>query len=176
MRETVHKLFWLWDFDKEEKWLSEMAAKGFALVGVGFCTYHFEKSTPGEYEIRLQLLENLPSHSESRKYIEFVEETGAEHIGSFKKWVYFRKKKATGHFELYSDYPSRIKQLNRILALLIPLSLLVLGIGIINISLLKWGNIIIGSMDTLLGLLMLLGVAKIMTKRKVLQKEKSLYE
>lgn len=32
MRQTIHKLFWVWEFDKEEKWLNEMAARGFALV------------------------------------------------------------------------------------------------------------------------------------------------
>lgn len=26
MRRTVHKWFWVWDFDKEEKWLNIMAA------------------------------------------------------------------------------------------------------------------------------------------------------
>ncbi len=30
-------MFLVWDFDKEEKWLNEMAAKGLALTSVGFC-------------------------------------------------------------------------------------------------------------------------------------------
>lgn len=42
MRQTIRKLFWVWDFDKEEKWLNEMAAKGLSLVAVGFCKYEFE--------------------------------------------------------------------------------------------------------------------------------------
>ena len=34
MRTIIKKFFFVWDFDKEEKWLNEMAAKGLALVGV----------------------------------------------------------------------------------------------------------------------------------------------
>ncbi len=49
MRKTIHKLFFIWDFDKEEKWLNQMAAKGLALVSVGFCKYEFEDCIPGEY-------------------------------------------------------------------------------------------------------------------------------
>ena len=37
MRHTVYKLLWAWEYDKEEKWLNEMAAKGMALVSVGLC-------------------------------------------------------------------------------------------------------------------------------------------
>ena len=48
MRQTIHKLFWVWDFDKEEKWLNEMAAKGLSLVSVGFCKYEFSDRVPGD--------------------------------------------------------------------------------------------------------------------------------
>ncbi len=37
MRRIIHKMFLVWDFDKEEKWLNEMAAKGLVLTSVGFC-------------------------------------------------------------------------------------------------------------------------------------------
>ena len=91
MRRIIKKFFFVWDFDKEEKWLNEMAAKGLALVSTGFCKYEFEDSLPGEYKICLQLLDKMPSHPEIRKYIEFMEETGAEQVGSFTRWVFFRK-------------------------------------------------------------------------------------
>ena len=42
MRRTIRKWFWVWNFDKEEQWLNEMAAKGLCLVSVGFCKYEFE--------------------------------------------------------------------------------------------------------------------------------------
>lgn len=117
MRTVVRKVFWIWNFDKEEQWLNEMAAKGLALVSVGVFKYTFEECRPGDYNIRLELLENVPGHTESQNYIKFLEDTGAEYLGSVTRWVYFRKKTENGEFNLFSDNSSRIKQLNRILLL-----------------------------------------------------------
>ena len=87
MKKVIRKLFWVWDFDKEEKWLNEMSAAGLQLRGVGFCKYTFEQGLPGEYVYRLELLNNWPSSYESVQYIRFIEDTGAEHIGSLLRWV-----------------------------------------------------------------------------------------
>lgn len=92
MRQMIHKWFWIWDFDKEEKWLNEMAAKGLALTAVGWCRYEFEDCIPGEYKICVDFLDNHFGKVENEKYIEFLEETGAEHVGSMFRWAYFRKK------------------------------------------------------------------------------------
>ena len=43
MKHVVYKVFFLWDFEKEEKWLNEMAAKGLMLTDVGFCRYVLKK-------------------------------------------------------------------------------------------------------------------------------------
>ncbi len=58
MKKIIHKCFFIWNFDKEEKWLNEMAAKGFILNSVGFCRYEFDECIPGEYKICMELLEN----------------------------------------------------------------------------------------------------------------------
>ena len=68
-----------------------MAAQGWHLISVKYPTYEFEQGEPGAYNIRLELLEYWPKHEESRQYINFVEDTGAEYIGSVLRWVYFRK-------------------------------------------------------------------------------------
>lgn len=118
MRKTVKKIFSVWQFDKEEQWLNEMAAQGWHLISVKYPTYEFEQGEPGAYNIRLELLEYWPKHEESRQYISFVEDIGAEYIGSVLRWVYFRKKTADGAFVLYSDIDSRLKHLKRILSLM----------------------------------------------------------
>ena len=69
MRKTIRKWFWAWDFDKEEHWLNEMAARGLSLVSVGWCRYEFEDCVPGEYSVRLELLKEKPMHPESVKYM-----------------------------------------------------------------------------------------------------------
>jgi len=125
MRKTVHKIFFAWQFEKEEKWLNGMSAMGLHLAGVGFLRYDFEEGTPGEYTLRLQMLEKWPSSVQSVQYIKFVEETGAEHVGTLARWVYFRKKTAEGEaFELFSDIDSRIRHNS---GLLLMFSLLGLG-------------------------------------------------
>ena len=115
MKKIIHNGFWLWNFDKEEKWLNEMAAKGLALTSVHFFRYEFEDCLPGEYNIRLELLKDFVGHPASQNYIRFLEETGAEHVGTLLRWVYFRKKVDAAPFDLFSDIDSRIRHLNRIL-------------------------------------------------------------
>ena len=60
MRTTQYRWFWAWDFEKEEKWLNQMAAQGWALVSVGYCRYEFEACEPGSCAVRLELLDSLP--------------------------------------------------------------------------------------------------------------------
>ena len=40
-RKTIHRVFWEWDFEKEERWLNEMAMNGWALEKAYFATYIF---------------------------------------------------------------------------------------------------------------------------------------
>ena len=107
-RKTMRKWFWVWDFEKEEEWLNDMAMNGWALASVGLCTYTFEKCEPGEYAVRLEM------HEMDESYISFMRETGAEYVGRMVAWIYFRKKTEDGPFDLFSDIDSRIKHLNRI--------------------------------------------------------------
>lgn len=179
MRKVIKKLFWVWDFDKEEVWLNEMAAKGLCLVGVGFCRYEFEDSLPGEYGIRLELLEKVPSNPESEKYIEFVEETGAEHIGSWQRWVYFRKKKTDGEFELFSDLDSRIKHLTRIINLILVVGVanIIVGIGNIINAIVNVPEIAFFPVINLgLGAFALWGCFKLNKKRRKLKEEQQIFE
>jgi len=118
VRYTVHKMFFVWDYEKEELWLNEMSAKGMLLTGVGFGSYVFEEGEPGAYVYHLEWLRHAPTHAESVAYIRFLEELGVEHVASFKHWVYFRKKAADGPFELFSDLDSRISHFQRLMALM----------------------------------------------------------
>ena len=179
MRTTIKKLFWVWEFDKEEKWLNEMAAKGLALISVGFCRYDFEDCEPGEYAFKLELLKDKPTHPESRKYIEFLESTGAEHVGSYLCWIYLRKKKELGEFELFSDLQSRINHLNRMIRLITVLAAINAFSGFYNIMLF----FLFGEPISLLGLInvaivvfLVLGGSKLWKKRQKLKEDQLIYE
>ena len=112
MKYKVYKLFI--NFEKEEKWLNTMAAKGLNFVDYKFSRYTFEKGIPGEYSYRLELLPQVPSHPESLAYLEFMEEAGVESVSSYSRWVYFRKLTKDGPFDIYSDFDSKIKHYTRI--------------------------------------------------------------
>lgn len=181
MRRTIHKVFLVWNFDKEEKWLNEMAAKGLCLVSVGFCKYEFEDCEPGEYKICLQLLENLPGYPESQKYIEFLESTGAEHVGSCMRWVYFRKKTASGEFELFSDNASRVKYLSTVINFIAVLTIANLLAGISNVLLIGMGMEVtpinyLGFLNIALAIWGMLGNIRLIKKRKKMKQDCQLYE
>lgn len=179
MRKTIHKAILIWNFDKEEKWLNEMAAKGLCLVSVGFCKYEFEDCEPGQYQICIQLLDKMPNHPESQKYIEFLEATGAEHIGSYSRWVYFRRKSTDGAFEMFSDNVSRIKYLSRVINLLAVITVANLMIGVSNIFmaiLLESSMNYFGLINLALGIWGTFGTIKLIKKRKRMKQESQLFE
>lgn len=179
MKRVVYKIFWTWNFDEEEKWLNEMAEKGFALSSVGLFRYEFEESLPGEYNIRLELLGHWPSHIESGDYIRFLEETDVEHVGSVMRWVYFRKKAVDGTFDLYSDNESRIQHLNRILILLVTFGVMNLCTGIYNLFLcFALQNLfnLLGIINLLLGLMLLYGYWKTDRKKRGLKEKNQIFE
>lgn len=163
---TEKKWFWIWNIDKEEKWLNEMAASGWALKGVNFITYHFEKTEPSQYIIRCEMHENDPN------YIRFLEETGAQFIGKMTTSLYFRKESELGTFDLFSDVDSKISHLTRIAKLISVLTFLNLGVGIINslnATHFGWFNIAFASLLTY-------GLGRIHAKIEMLEEERELHE
>ncbi len=163
---TLFKWYWVWEFEKEEEWLNEMALNGWALASVGFCTYTFEKCEPGEYSVRLEM------HGMDENYIDFMRETGAGYVGRMALWIYFRKKVADGPFDLFSDIDSRIEHLKRIGRML---------------SLVGLGNLLIGLSNNLNGFrfawinllcaaLMAYCLGRIHGKKEALERERRLRE
>lgn len=133
MRVNKAKWFWAWEFEEEEKWLNEMSAKGLQLVGVSLGSYTFEEGAAGEYQYRIELLKKSVTHPDSITYIRFLEETGAEHVATFNRWIYIRKKCADGPFDLFSSLDSKIEHLKRIRRLFWSVTPLLLFAIVINI-------------------------------------------
>ncbi len=131
MKHIVRKAYI--NYEKEENWLNEMSAKGLALVDYSWCRYVFEECEPSTYIYRLEMLKSVPSTAENQKYIEFLEQTGIEHVASYMRWIFLRKKSETGSFDIFTDLASRIQHHKRIALFLLPLSILNLGIGVINL-------------------------------------------
>ncbi|MBE6117440.1 MAG: DUF2812 domain-containing protein [Erysipelotrichaceae bacterium] len=165
-KKTVWKWFFVWDFDKEEDWLNEMADEGWVLCSVGFCSYTFERCAPEEYTIRLEM--KKPDDG----YISFMEETGAEYIGRVVQWIYFRKRNEYGPFDLFSDMDSRIEHLDRI-----GLSLRIIGIANLLIGVANSINRqSIGWINLLCATLLMYGLGRIRGKQEALERERTLRE
>lgn len=154
MKHIIHKPYWNWE--KEEKWLNKLSAKGLALVDYSWCRYVFEETPPGEYIYRIELLDYAPHNPAGINYIRFVEETGAEFVSSYMRWVYFRKKAADGPFTLHSDIPSQIAHNKRVRGWWLGFAILETSIGIMNILVgtipsFHLGNVILGGLLIVLG-------------------------
>ena len=180
MRKVIRKWFWAWEFDKEEAWLNDMAAKGKVLVAVRYMTYEFEDCTPGEYAVRLEMLENAPDTAEGLAYIDFVESIGVEYVGRVMKWVYFRKKTADGPFELHGDNATRIRRLKGIQRLLLPLAIVNAGMAVYNfcvgIGLASPMNVVCSLCSVAVAVLLGVGMTKLNDKKLQLEKEAQLFE
>lgn len=181
MKLVVRKLYI--NFEKEEKWLNEMAAKGLNLVDYSFSRYLFEEGKPSEYIYRIELLEHLPSHPESKAYINFMEDMGVECVAIYFRWIFFRKKAVEGVFDLYSDNDSRIKHYKRLCSLygIVGSMNLIPALSNINIYIFEnskeWFSFnIIGFLNLLLASLCIWMCISYIKKIKKIKKEKDIYE
>ncbi len=163
---TIRKWFWVWEFEKEENWLNEMAMNGWLLESVGFCTYHFIRCQPEEYTVRLEM------RPYDEAYIQFMEETGAEFVGRMMMWIYFRKKTADGPFDLFSDIDSRISHLDKIGKMLMLLGAMNLIVGLAN----SFGAPHMGWINLLCATLLMYCLGRIHGKKEALEKERQLHE
>ena len=167
---TKYRWFWVWDFEKEERWLNEMAANGWTLVEVGYCSYTFEKTDDNEYTVRLEM------HPFDEDYISFMEQTGAEYIGRVLQWIYFRKKSELGRFDIFSDLDSRISHLSKIHKMILMFGLANLIIGIANLLSSRSINSAVAVFNLLVATLLMYGVGRMRGKIEYLENERQLRE
>ena len=168
MRETkkIWKIFLVWNYDKEEEWLNEMAMNGWTLTAVGFCNYTFVKTEPGEYNIRMEM------RPYDDGYLEFLRENDVEFVGRILQWHYYRKKTSLGPFELYSDIESRIQHMDRIGKMLFAIGMANLLIGIAN----SIGPSRLGWINLLCATLLMYALGRIQGRKDELKKESILHE
>ncbi|MDR0509115.1 MAG: DUF2812 domain-containing protein [Candidatus Methanoplasma sp.] len=182
MKTVVWK--WFIDYEKEEAWLNEMSAKGFAFTDYFLGRYTFKDSAPGEYIYRMEYLKKYPSHPESQQYLKFMAEAGAECVSSWFLWAYFRKKAENGTFDIYSDIDSRIAHYKRIGAFFLILGILEAVLGTLRLADVLSGETLMGlEMDLFLicfflcmSAVFLYSWNSIRKKIKKLKKEKDVWE
>lgn len=106
------KFSFRFDADAEVKWLNEMADEGYAMNGYFAGFYTFEKCEPGEYSYQIDMIEQFGQVPAD--YKAFMEDTGAEIVQNWGIWVYLRKRRSEGEFQLYTDVESMIEHYTKI--------------------------------------------------------------
>lgn len=98
MKKTIYRMYYVWEWEKEEQWLNSMSQEGWQLVKASIGKYRFEQGEPGAYTYRLELLDKNLHSEESTSYVNFLQETGIEMVGKCRNWIYLRSKTAEGSF------------------------------------------------------------------------------
>jgi hypothetical protein len=125
------------DFEREERWLNEMAAAGWNLTRYTWCRYVFAEGAPGTYQYRIQLLPDSVSATESRQYLGFLEDAGVEMVATYQRWVYLRKPADSEPFDLFSDRESRVAHHKRVATLfgvIVAAQLPLLAVNLVNVT------------------------------------------
>lgn len=151
------KIFKLYlDKDEEEIWLNDMVSSGWALNNFFFGVYTFERCEENEFVYKIDLMDSFSGTKSSMEYIKFVEETGAEYVSAWGRWVFFRKPANEGAFELYTDVDSQIKLYQKIRNMMGVVALLEFIIGFSQLHNLSQYNAGVGYYS-LVGVIFLLG-------------------
>lgn len=113
MKHTKFKFFY--NYEKEERWLNSMSAKGMALTDYFWTRYVFEEETPGKYIYKIEFLDKMGGKDvENIAYINFLEDLGIECVGIYMHWAILRKEASSGPFEIYTDFTSKINSCRKI--------------------------------------------------------------
>lgn len=143
MSKIIKKSFNVYDFDKFENWLNQMADEGFTLSSVEHCgfpvfnnkkaKFHFAKTEDEKYTFRVLLLNEHHKFYDAHKQTSFVTGTGAEFVCYYNYYAIFKQKSELGEFNLYSDKTAKINYLSKLLKTFIFLSILCLVLGVFTI-------------------------------------------
>ncbi len=168
------------DYEKEERWLNEMAAQGWNLERYTWMRYRFTQGTPGEWTYRLELLPDALSSAKSREYLDFMRDSGVEAVTSYGRWVYFRRRAAQGPFEVFTDLDSRIAHHTRVATMFgtITAALLPLAMVAVNSSIHNGSTFMLPLVAVELVLWCAIGAAALHHSRKAssLRKQRQLFE
>ncbi len=126
-------LFGAWNYEKFEKWLSDLSAQGSHFTKQGFFRLRFEKDPSARYEYLLDY-QAIRDPKEKAAYFALFEDCGWTHVDTSLGWHYYRRPYVDGDRPaIYSDRSS-LKQLWRRLQFLLVA--------------LAFGNLVIAAVNT----------------------------
>ena len=159
------------NYEKEEKWLNEMAQKGYHLVKYSLTKYTFEEGEAGKYIYLIQYVGNN-TDEENEEYFQIMKDSNVELITYAMNWAIFRKKTEDGPFNIFSDYASKIQHYYSISKMLGILTLVNLFLAFLNISFQTKLNIFVSIFSFSVVLLMLVTMGYYLKQAKKLSAKK----
>lgn len=118
----MRKFKYFIDFDKEEKWLNEMAKKGYQLEGKSF-GYKFRCAEPEDSIIRVDY-RIFKRQADFIDYCTLFEDSGWKHIAGKKSsgTQYFKKVDGESSEDIFSDQQSKAGKYKRLSAMSIQMA------------------------------------------------------
>ena len=169
------KLFFPWNYKKEETWLNTMSEKGYQLQEVIGCQYRFIQVSFGPYQYHVQKMKL--GYKKADEYIKFLQDAGVEYVTAYNGNVYFRQAASKGEFQLFSDYTYHRKRNLHFLIMSTAFMLLGLVNGVPFLMKAQTLRDVIGGAATLfVSLLFGSGVWKSSLALKKIKAERSLFE
>ena len=118
MKTTQFRWFWVWDDEKEEQYLRDMALDGWHFQSVSYPgNYTFIKNAPQNDFYRMDFISNI---KDKDNYLQLFKDGGWNHVGEHGGWQYFRKTAVEGENpEIFTDNDSKIKKYSRVMTFLV---------------------------------------------------------
>ncbi|WP_127534339.1 DUF2812 domain-containing protein [Paenibacillus kobensis] len=127
------RVSFVWNYEKDEQWMTDLSAQGLHLVKPGIVRSRFEKDTDRRYVYKVDY-HQLKKGEELKSYLALFEDMGWEHVSSYMGWHYFRKPYAEGEsYEIYTDRTTIIQLWKRVQTTFLMILLANIPILILNL-------------------------------------------
>ena len=112
MKKSKITVNWFVDFDKEEKYLNDMASSGWAFWHTNGIVYRFRKCEPGEFLYQIDFDEER-SKEGIDDYVVFRSQCGDRFVHQWKQKLYWKREAASGPFEAQNNVAARLRLTNK---------------------------------------------------------------
>jgi hypothetical protein len=101
-----NRLSFVWDYKRDEAWLTDLSTQGLHLNRPGFIRYRFDYDPSVRFKYRMDYQDTMNA-KQMEEYCDLYADAGWEYMGTCINWRYFRRPYLEGETtELYSDKES----------------------------------------------------------------------
>lgn len=112
MKANKMAINWFIDFDKEEKWINDMAKSGWALWHINGVIYRFKKCEPNEFIYQIDFDEQT-SKDGVDDYVTFRSSCGDQFVHQWKEKIYWKRATTSGSFEAENNVAAKLRLTNK---------------------------------------------------------------